>query len=51
MKPAAIRFSGKAPRWRAQWSLFNSRNNAGGQPARSTQLDYDHQRADLFKGN
>src|SRR4029077_9058729 len=34
-----------------QWSPFNSRNNAGGQPARLTQLDYDHQRADLFKGN
>src|ERR1700756_524498 len=34
-----------------QWSPFNSRNNAGGQPARLTQLDYDHQRAELFKGN
>src|SRR5271163_1384660 len=34
-----------------QWSPFNSRNNAGGQPARLTQLDYDHQSADLFKGN
>src|SRR4029077_1965264 len=34
-----------------QWSPFNSRNNAGGQPARLTQLDYDHQRADLFEGN
>src|SRR5271163_653323 len=34
-----------------QGSPFNSRNNAGCQPARLTQLDYDHQRADLFKGN